>query len=91
MVGRFSRLQLTCICGAICAVLVTGLYPPWVQTFYRARMTRPAGYSLLFTPPRVSGGGVEIDWSRLLLQWILIAFVFGAIVWVLGRRKSDAA
>ena len=91
MAGRFTRLQLTCIGGAICAVVLTGLYPPWMQTFYRARMTRPTGYSLLFTPAHVSGGGVEVDWSRLLLQWILIAVVFGAIVWVLGRKKNDAA
>jgi hypothetical protein len=91
MAERLNRLQLACAYGGVCAVVLTGLYPPWVQTFYRARMKRPAGYSLLFTPPQVSGGGVEIDWSRLLLQWILIAVVFGAVVWVLGRKKSDAA
>lgn len=47
---------------------------------------KPAGYSLLFTPPAnpdgSEGNGVQIDFGRLSLEWAVLAAITG-IVWML--------
>jgi len=57
---------------------------------------KPAGYSLLFTPPAnpdgSAGNGVEIDFGRLSLEWAVLAAITG-IVWMLvvkpARTRED--
>jgi hypothetical protein len=57
---------------------------------------KPAGYSLLFTPPTnpdtSAGNGVQIDFGRLSLEWALLAAITG-IVWLLvvkpARSRED--
>ena len=52
---------------------------------------RPAGYSLLFTPPAnpdgSPGNGVQIDFGRLALEWAVLAAITG-MVWVLVVRPA---
>jgi len=50
---------------------------------------KPAGYSLLFTPPAnpdsSAGNGVQIDFGRLVLEWAVLAAITG-MFWVLVVR-----
>jgi hypothetical protein len=47
---------------------------------------KPAGYSLLFTPPvnpdTSAGNGVQIDFGRLSLEWAVLAAITG-VIWIL--------
>ena len=85
-VTKMNRAQRRCLWGGIIAIGLLGLYPPWVQTFFRAHMTRPVGYSFIFRPPSVQFGGVEIDGTRLLIEWFVVSLVTGLLVWQLGHR-----
>lgn len=52
---------------------------------------KPAGYSLLFTPPTnpdsSAGNGVQIDFGRLVLEWALLAAITG-VVWMLVVKPA---
>ena len=72
------------------------LFSPWKYT----PSHRPAGYALLFNPPRTSswtGGeqvGVQTDFGRLFLEWAALATVTG-MAWMLvikpARSHDDKA
>jgi hypothetical protein len=52
---------------------------------------KPAGYSLLFTPPAnpdgSAGNGVQIDFGRLVLEWAVLAAITG-MVWILVVKPA---
>ena len=64
-----------------------GFMPP-SQGFHSRN---PAGYSLLFTPPanpdNSAGNGVQIDFGRLFLEWIVLAAITG-MVWMLVVKPA---
>ena len=75
-------LRKIIILGATAFVL-SGLFPPWVYTFSSPRgagpTEKPAGYHLIFAPPLPAYDhrfdGVQIDYTRLLIQWAMIGVV----------------
>ncbi len=77
----------------ILAFILTGLFPPWITTFSPpgGQMAQtPAGYRPIFNPPPAARknkfAGVQIDHTRLLIQWAMIgAVVAGAVAF---RRKA---
>jgi hypothetical protein len=54
---------------------------------------KPAGYSLLFTPPAnpdgSTGNGVQIDFGRLILEWAVLAAITG-MVWMLVVKPASS-
>ena len=73
-----------------------GLCPPWVYTFSptgAATTTRPAGYHLLFDPPKPdrnsSQAGIRIDISRLAIQWAVLGALAG-VAFVPHSRRSGS-
>jgi hypothetical protein len=52
---------------------------------------KPAGYSLLFTPPKnpdgSAGNGVQIDYGRLFIEWAALTAITGA-VWIIVVKPA---
>ena len=71
-------------------IILMGILPPWVLAFERSlgKLEQPAGYSLIISPPekKISTGltdigwSPKIDWSRLVLQWIIITVAAGSAI-----------
>lgn len=96
MPSRRTGLLWTIRAGLVAFVLF-GVFPPWVERMdvpYRVHVERSEGYGLIVSPPPPWVGGpfdyrasVHIDWSRLMLEWIILAgIVAAAAAW---RSKSE--
>lgn len=72
---------------ALAALILTCLFPPWLYTFdaQATHSRKPAGYSLLFSPPTNPDStgedarffGVQLDFGRLFIEWIALAAMTG--------------
>ncbi len=70
-------------------VALMGLFPPWLEVVKtnRVERERPAGYSVIFSPPKPTGGWwVKIDVSRLTVQWVVVAVIVGGAAYL---KKED--
>ncbi len=81
------------ICAAALFIL-TCLCPPWQYTTdgnngFHSR--QPASYAPIFDPPtnpdRTYGHGVQIDFGRLILEWVVLAAITGA-VWLVVIKPA---
>lgn len=81
-------------------IIFTILFPPWIHTFDWSgneggsiHSEKPAGYGFIFSPPspeKKSGAyGIQIDFTRIFLQWLLISATCVAIIMCLHIEKSD--
>lgn len=63
----------------ILMAIVVGMYPPWVEG---GSGGTPASYAPIFAPPPSVPGHppMQIDFSRIFLQWSMIALVAGGLV-----------
>jgi len=97
-----TSTQRRFVYGALLVMLLMGLYPPWSVTYDRVgtHMRRPAGYALITVPPPAviedSQGaldgpavGVALDWSRLLLQWVLVGFTCLVLLVLTGAMRGE--
>jgi hypothetical protein len=82
------------------AFVLIGMFPPWVvRTVYpdMTRVERNAGYHLLTFPPVPDPNqrfafraSVQIDWSRLKLEWLILAGGIGvALAWQFTRARGS--
>jgi hypothetical protein len=85
--------KFTLFCGVVVFVLC-GLFPPWLYTYdVTATHSRSdAGYSFILSPPLKRGrittaDGIQLDTSRLLIEWACILAATGA-GWLLTTGKS---
>jgi mannitol-specific phosphotransferase system IIBC component len=73
-----------------------GLFPPWnyVTNYGMYHFQQNAGYTSIFSPPTPKAPeSAQIDVTRLLIQWVLVAFAVAAIILFLRLRypvKSEA-
>ena len=90
-----NKMQKRIIVSGALVIMLMGLIPPWIYTFdvkllNRPRL-RPAGYSLIFTPPPPEcdglGCGIELDFKRLFVQWVITGIATG-IGLALAQTKS---
>jgi hypothetical protein len=104
-INRKQTVQTKIIIAALCAFIFTGVFPPWQFTTDKDSVNggkyeppsqgvhsrKPAGYSLLLTPPvnpdGADGNGVQIDLGRLVLEWAVLASITGA-VWILVVKPA---
>ena len=81
------------------AFVLSGVFPPWTFRIGLSdiRVERSAGYHLIVSPPAPELSprfpirtSVHLDWSRLVLQWLVLAGVVGgALVWRFTRALSS--
>jgi hypothetical protein len=88
-----NKIQKRIVVTGALIVILMGLIPPWTHTrsFRSAdNRTKPAGYFLIFTPPspeRGAAAGVDLDFKRLLVQWIITGIATG-MGFALAHTKS---
>jgi hypothetical protein len=79
--------------------ILTCLFPPWQFTADRNgkdgfHSRKPAEVSFLLTPPispdRTVGNGVQIDFGRLILEWVALAAVTG-MVWLFVVKSARSS
>jgi hypothetical protein len=90
-----NKMQKRIVIAGALIVILMGLIPPWTYT-YSHSTPNPAGYALIIAPPspgaRVEGAsfradGVELDFKRLLVQWVITGIATG-IGFALAHTKS---
>jgi hypothetical protein len=82
------------------AIVISGLFPPWIYTYYRTgtadtsgmRSEKSAGYHFILTPPPPEHDfpayGVKFDMGRLLVEWVCILAASGA-AWGVVRLNRE--
>jgi hypothetical protein len=87
---RFSKKlgvqKFILLCGSFMFVLC-GLFPPWLDISNQGH-TRSTAYSFILSPPATARGsyGVELDISRLVVEWLCILAVTG-VAWIIFVPK----
>ncbi len=76
-----NSLQRKIILVAILLFTASGLFPPWQHS--RTHSSR--GYALIFTPPDQQ----TIDFSRLLVEWIILAGVASSLVFLANGPRNE--
>ena len=101
--NRKPNIWKTILVCASVALVVSGLFPPWLYTFYRTstqyglggHSEKSAGYYFIFTPPPPENYyptyGVKLDMERLLLEWACVLAVSGAAWTLFGLKKPTLA
>ena len=83
--------------SAAALFVLTCLIPPWQYTAdrngeYGFHTRKPAGYSLIFSPPVPENKrfffGVGIDSSRLFLEWAVIGVVTGLVIFARQGKRT---
>jgi|WetSurMetagenome_2_1015567.scaffolds.fasta_scaffold1208274_1 hypothetical protein len=81
----------------VVVIVLTGLFPPWVQTFKKDGMysEKSLGYFIIISPPHPESTfralGIKIDFSRLFLQWFLIGLIgASAIVFTTDKKEKSS-
>lgn len=89
---RIGAQKFILLCGAVVFVLI-GLFPPWLYTYdVTATHSRSnAGCSFILSPPLPRGNnndyGIQIDMSRLLIEWACVLAAIGAAWMIFIPRK----
>lgn len=76
------------LCGV--GFVIIGLFPPWIVNMKDHIENK--GYAFITTPPSTRGqmlwfGDTEVDFSRLIVEWIIWGFICGAI-WLLTKKRE---
>jgi hypothetical protein len=82
-----TRLSRRLVILTLLLFAAMGLCPPWIST-HRSETT-PAGYHLIFNPPKSEWSGVRIDTERLLIQWAVLIALTGALAIRRPGRRED--
>jgi hypothetical protein len=86
-----SRKQLIALWSGIACFVISGLFPPWSYRFEdgQSRFAVPREYRFIATPPLPTGRTgpiiIEIDVTRLCIQWLIIFAVTCATIVTLRR------
>jgi hypothetical protein len=86
---KYVSTKMLVIVG-LALFLLSGIFPPWdsVIDSQGVHLQKDLGYHLLFEPPTANGrySSSKIDFSRLGLQWFLIACTTGVVLFL--RRPT---
>ncbi len=81
--------------SVVVVAILMGLFPPWTYTFKAktAYSKEPAGYGFILAPPKKKsqGGahGIELDVTRLSVQWIIVLMATGLGVFLTSATKKE--
>lgn len=90
-----SKGQRTVILGGLILFLLMGLYPPWREVLNYGQgqiISQSVSYASIFNPPELKKTykpySIEIDWSRLVIEWICVVVFTIGIVFLVGSRPK---
>jgi hypothetical protein len=101
MTPQLNSQQLTAVKVGIALLVLMGIFPPWRHTFSmslggdRFHSERPADYYAIFAPPKppedliAIGWTTNIDFGRLVLQWVVVAVATFGGIFLLGQTKTS--
>lgn len=85
---NFNKHQKIVLWIGVIIIVLMGLFPPWQHTcnvgMYDIHSEQPAGYFFIASKPQAKSeskyAGIEIDTSRLLIQWVIVATLTAAFL-----------
>lgn len=90
-----SKGQRMVISGGLIIFLLMGFYPPWREFLNYGqgqKITESVSYSFIVDPPQPKNPRrlyyIEIDWSRLIIEWICVVVFTIGIVFLVGSRPK---
>jgi len=88
-----NNKQKKVILVAVAVIILMSLFPPWVHITYSrvGPLSYPRGYGFVFLPPATTKAYTSydspgIDFSRLFLQWFIVALAAGGLVFMFKDR-----
>lgn len=93
---KLNAQQRILVVVGVSVMILMGLFPPWTHTFkYKSVDSRePAGYSFILTPPEKKQQsipfGIELDVTRLSVQWIIVILATGLGVMLISVKKDGS-
>lgn len=90
-----NEKQKKLIVIGVAVIILMGLFPPWTYTFkYKtAYSNEPAGYGFILSPPKKKSKalahGIELDITRLSVQWIIVLMATGLGVFLTSKPKDS--
>jgi len=73
-----NRNQLSCLWFGVLLIVAMGLMPPWREATAARNLL---GYAPIYNPPLATlTSGVTIDFSRLVVEWILALVLTGGLI-----------
>ena len=88
-----NEKQKKLIVVGVAIIILMGLFPPWKYTFnYKTAFSEePAGYGFLLSPPKKKEEsvthGIELDMTRLCVQWIIVSLAAGLGVFLASTKE----
>lgn len=77
------KIQKLVVLIALGLVFLSCMFPPWQAKFTAGRVA-DRGYAIIFYPPTETS---SINTTRLLLEWVGIGALCGAVVMVFRQEK----
>ena len=90
-----NEKQKKLIVAGIVVVIFMGLFPPWTYTFKAKTVENkePTGYGFILAPPEKKSQnvacGIELDITRLSVQWIITLLATGLGVFLATTTKKE--
>ena len=92
---NINEKQKKLVIVGVAVIILMGLFPPWTYTFHLATAysKKPAGYSFILAPPKRKAShlahGIELDVTRLSVQWIIVLMATGLGVFLTSTTKKE--
>jgi hypothetical protein len=95
--SKIFLIRKAIVAVAAIAFILSGLFPPWLQTLdvTATHNHTDAGYSFILSPPLPKKGayysedyGIQLDTTRLLIEWSCILVAAGSVWFLCGASKS---
>jgi hypothetical protein len=90
----FSVARPTVVAAGLVLVLGMTLYPPWalqIRSEAGHVLSTTYKYGWLFTPPTPDGDTstiATVDWSRLLLEWVVAGIAIAGVVYLIQSPRA---
>jgi len=84
---KLNERQRICLAVGVALITLMGLFPPWI-THLGLEGTTTGSYGFIAAPPYRAIG---IDIIRLIIQWISVAIVIGAVTYALTEKPGKGS
>jgi len=92
---NINKKQKKFVVIGVAVIILMGLFPPWTYTYnYKTAYSKqPAGYGFILEPPKKKKQamtyGIELDVTRLSVQWIIVLMATGLGVFFTATTKKE--